>query len=104
MEKRRFYYSHSSIYGWAVYDREMGEPAYWAMTEYTTPRTDSDGTTVYDSCVDLTEYRAMSLCSKLNAAYKRSTTLSYGIDKDELNRRKSDPEVINYVKAALNGN
>lgn len=72
MEKKRFFYNHSSVYGWCVYDREYGSPAYEACAELLPPVTVNEDGVVYESPVLLeTEYQAMRLCSRLNVAYKR---------------------------------
>lgn len=72
MNNKRFTYSHSSVYGWCVYDREHGQsPAYEACCELLPPvKVDESGTT-YESPVLLkNEYAAMRLCSKLNIAHR----------------------------------
>lgn len=72
MEKKRFFYSHSSVYGWCVYDREYGLPAYMACAEMLPPVTVNEDSTVDESPVLLeNEYKAMRLCARLNVAWKR---------------------------------
>lgn len=66
----RFTYSHSSVYGWCVYDRERGQsPAYDACCELLSP-------VKVDTCESpvmlKSEYAAMRLCSRLNLAHKRA--------------------------------
>lgn len=61
---RKFYYSYSVVYGWAVYDRLTNTPAYEAVTA------------VYPhgaSPIMLTESKAAILCSRLNAASRNGT-------------------------------
>lgn len=66
----RFQYGKSAVYGWCVYDTELGNiPAYAACTELLAPLKDGN----YPSPVLLqSEYAAMRLCSKLNLAAKRA--------------------------------
>lgn len=72
MDKKRFFYSHSSIYGWCVYDREYGSPAYMACAEILPPVYDGENGAVDESPVLLeNEYKAMRLCARLNVAWKR---------------------------------
>ena len=72
MEKKRFYYNRSNVYGWCVYDRETHIPAYEACQDLLPPvRVDADGTMVTESPICDTEYQAMRLCSRLNVALKR---------------------------------
>ena len=76
MNPKRFSYCHSHIYGWCVCDAErQHSPAYDACCELL-PLKDSKecpGTKVAESPVLLkSEYQAMSLCTKLNVAWKRS--------------------------------
>lgn len=68
--KNRFYYSHSLVYGWTVYDRNIQSPAYEACAEFLPHRVEHD-THITESPVLLTEYQAMSLCRSLNVANKR---------------------------------
>ena len=71
MNKRRFYYNQSIVYGWCVYDRQTNMPAYEACSELIGPvRFGSDGT-VYESPLCDNEYKAMRLCNRLNAALAR---------------------------------
>jgi hypothetical protein len=67
---KRFYYAHSHVYGWAVYDRERGHtPAYDACSDLL-PRVAPD---VAESPVLLkSEYAAMSLCRRLNVASQKA--------------------------------
>ena len=68
----RFYYSHSHVYGWAVYDRQTNTPAWEACAQYLPPvSNDEDGIVTEDPCCD-TEYAAMRLCSRLNGADRKS--------------------------------
>ena len=71
--KRRFYYNRSTVYGWCVYDRETGMPAYEACAELLPPLYEGEDGTHYVSpiCHVDGEYRAMRLCHKLNLAWKR---------------------------------
>ena len=74
MSENRFYYSHSPIYGWTVYDRQAHHiPAYDACCEMLPPvRIDEDGTRVMESPIMLeSEYKAMRLCLRLNGAERR---------------------------------
>ena len=68
----RFTYSHSSVYGWCVYDRERGQsPAYDACCELLPPvKVDESGTTCESPVLLKNEYAAMRLCAKLNRAHK----------------------------------
>lgn len=72
MEKKRFFYNHSSVYGWCVYDREYGSPAYMACADLLPPVTANEDGTVDESPVLLeSKYKAMRLCSRLNLAWKK---------------------------------
>lgn len=72
MEKKRFFYNHSSVYGWCVYDREYGSPAYIACADLLPPVTVNEDGAVDESPVLLeSEYKAMRLCSRLNLAWKK---------------------------------
>ena len=72
MEKKRFFYNHSSVYGWCVYDRECGSPAYMACADLLPPVTVNEDGAVDESPVLLeSEYKAMRLCSRLNLAWKK---------------------------------
>lgn len=72
MEKKRFFYNHSSVYGWCVYDREYGSPAYMACADLLPPVTVNEDGAVDESPVLLgSEYKAMRLCSRLNLAWKK---------------------------------
>ena len=57
MKKNRFYWTRSTVYGIAVYDRITQMPAYGAVG-------------YLSNCEDVvmieSEYKAMALCSKLN--------------------------------------
>ena len=70
----RFQYGKSTVYGWCVYDTELGNiPAYYACTELLAPLKADDSGTTYPSPVLLqSEYAAMRLCSKLNRAAKQA--------------------------------
>lgn len=70
MNKKRFYYSHSTIYGWCVYDRQTQMPAYEACAEYLPAKWQDDGSRVCESPLCDTEYQAMRLCTRLNRAIK----------------------------------
>ena len=72
MEKKRFYYSRSTIYGWCVYDRQTNSPAYEACAELLPPVSDNEEGRVCVSPICDTEYQAMRLCTKLNVAYAKS--------------------------------
>ena len=72
MEKKRFYYNRSSVYGWCVYDRETNMPAYEACAELLPPIKSDESGTVIESPICDTEYMAMRMCTKLNVAHKRS--------------------------------
>lgn len=72
MEKKRFFYNHSFVYGWCVYDREYGSPAYMACADLLPPVTVNEDGAVGESPVLLeSEYKAMRLCSRLNLAWKK---------------------------------
>jgi hypothetical protein len=67
----KFYYSHSSIYGWCIYDRDTGSPAYDACYELLPPEShDESGTICVSPVLMASEYKAMELCRKLNHAYR----------------------------------
>ena len=70
----RFVYGKSHVYGWCVYDVERGRcPAYEACSELLPPvKVDESGTTCVSPVLLQNEYAAMRLCSKLNAAHKRT--------------------------------
>lgn len=71
MKENRFYYTKSMVYGWAVYDREYGSPAYIACAEILPPVYDGEnGKITVDPCCE-TEYQAMRLCSRLNLMWKK---------------------------------
>lgn len=72
--KRRFYYNHSPIYGWCVYDRELGGiPAYAACHDMLPMEKCFDGYMVAESPVMLeNEYIAMNMCRRLNAAHLKN--------------------------------
>ena len=73
MDKKRFYYDRSVVYGWCVYDRQTNTPAYDTCAEYLLPvKQDEDGTTTESPVLLANEYVAMRLCARLNVAYKRS--------------------------------
>lgn len=65
----RFQYGKSAVYGWCVYDTELGNiPAYYACTELLAPLKGGN----YPSPTLLqSEYAAMRLCSQLNRAAKQ---------------------------------
>ena len=68
MEKNRFYYTKSMVYGWAVYDRQTNQPAWDACAEILPPVYEGEnGKITVDPCCE-TEYQAMRLCMKLNRA------------------------------------
>lgn len=72
--EKRFVYSHSSVYGWTVYDRSVGSsPAYDACADLLQPvEVQEDGTVITESPIMLkNEYAAMKLCMRLNGAYRR---------------------------------
>lgn len=60
---KKFYYHHSVVYGWAVYDRATNTPAYEAVS----------AVCPWASAVMLTEAKAAILCSRLNAASRKGT-------------------------------
>ena len=68
-KQKRFYYSHSIIYGWCVYDRNTNMPAYEACTDLLPPISDNEDGRVYVSPICDTEYQAMRLCTRLNLAW-----------------------------------
>lgn len=71
MNKSRFYYNHSSIYGWTVYDRLYHEPAYTACQDLLQPeRIDESGTVCVSPVMLKSEYDAFKLCVKLNKISK----------------------------------
>ena len=60
VDKKRFYYNRSTVYGWCVYDRKTDTPAYDACAELLPPvRQDESGTTT-ESPVMLTG--SLDLC------------------------------------------
>ena len=72
MEQKRFYYNHSIVYGWCVYDRNTNTPAYEACADLLPPvRSDESGIITESPVMLDTEWVAMRLCSKLNVAWKR---------------------------------
>lgn len=72
MEQKRFYYSQSHVYGWCVYDRKYGSPAYEACADLLPPvREDIDGAIMESPTMLENEYKAMRLCARLNVAWKR---------------------------------
>jgi hypothetical protein len=71
MSKKRFYYNRSVVYGWCVYDRETNTPAYEACGELLPAVKKDESGTVTVSPICESEYKAMSLCTKLNIAWKR---------------------------------
>lgn len=72
MPEKRFYYSNSLIYGWAVYDRHTHTPAYDACCELLPPvKIDESGATMESPILLENEYKVMRLCLKLNAAERR---------------------------------
>lgn len=71
MEDKRFYYTKSMVYGWAVYDRQTNQPAWDACAEILPPVYDGEnGKITVDPCCE-TEYQAMRLCSRLNLMWKK---------------------------------
>ena len=72
MNKRRFYYNRSMVYGWCVYDRETNTPAYEACAELLPPVSDDENGRVCVSPICDREFTAMRLCTKLNVAWKRA--------------------------------
>lgn len=70
MSELRFCYGHSAVYGWCVYDCQMGmAPAYQACDELL-PRVKPF--TAESPVLLGKEYAAMRLCSRLNHAWRRS--------------------------------
>lgn len=72
MEQKRFYYNHSSVYGWCVYDRTTHQPAYEACADLLPPvKVGEDGTMCVSPVLLAKEYQALNICHKLNVAWKR---------------------------------
>lgn len=71
MEKKRFYYTRSTLYGWCVYDRETNIPAYEGCQDLLPPVSQDENGTITETPICDTEYQAMRLCCRLNVAYKR---------------------------------
>lgn len=71
MKQKRFYYNHSIVYGWCVYDRNTQTPAYEACADLLPPVKQDESGTVTVSPICDSEYRAMSLCTKLNVANRK---------------------------------
>lgn len=71
MEKKRFYYSRSIVYGWCVYDRQTNQPAYSACAELLPPVSDNEEGKVCVSPICEGEFQAMRLCTRLNSAIRR---------------------------------
>lgn len=70
MKQKRFYYSRSITYGWCVYDRHTHTPAYDACADLLPPVKWDESGMLAESCTLLeSEYKAMSLCRRLNKAY-----------------------------------
>ena len=66
---KRFFYSRSHVYGWTVYDRETQQPAYEACCDLLPPVKVGE---ICESPVQLaSEYAAISLCRRLNVAWRR---------------------------------
>lgn len=75
-EKKRFYYSHSMVYGWCVYDRQTQTPAYDACAGLLPPvKQDESGTTMETPVMLENEFKAMKLCNRLNRAHSYSMSL-----------------------------
>ena len=74
MNKKRFYYSKSMVYGWCVYDRQTNTPAYEACCDYLTPIVDDENGAIYETPLCCTEYQAMRLCTRLNIAHRKNDT------------------------------
>lgn len=69
MNKSRFYYHRSSIYGWTVYDRKYQEPAYIACQDLLPPeRVDESGTVCVSPIMLSSEHDAIKLCVRLTRA------------------------------------
>lgn len=67
---KRFYYNHSTVYGWCVYDRHTHQPAYEACADLLPPVKWDESGMLAESCTMLkSEYEAMKLCRRLNKAY-----------------------------------
>lgn len=73
MNQKRFYYNHSTVYGWCVYDRQTQMPAYDACAELLPPVSQNENGTTTESPICDTEYQAMKLCTRLNLADKKRT-------------------------------
>lgn len=72
MPTKRFFYSRSHVYGWTVYDRTTHQPAYEACCDLLPPvKVDESGTVCESPTMLGSEYAAMRLCMKLNAAWRR---------------------------------
>ena len=74
MNKPRFYYSRSVVYGWCVYDRQTNTPAYEACCDYLPPISDDESGKVCVSPICDTEFQAMRICTKLNIAHQKRVT------------------------------
>lgn len=72
MSGKRFYYAHSSVYGWAVYNRQTGDPAYIGCCAYLPPvRQDESGTLCESPVLLPNELSALKLCRLLNREYNK---------------------------------
>lgn len=75
MAELRFVYDRSSVYGWCVYDKQLGMmPAYSACDELL-PRVKPD--TCESPVLLKNEYAAMRLCSRLNNAWRRKNNVQH---------------------------
>ena len=86
MKQKRFYYSRSNVYGWCVYDRHTNIPAYEACADLLSPINDRtewsvSGMVMVSPVLLESEYKAMSLCRKLNLAWKDYCT-RWGFEED----------------------
>ena len=71
MTKKRFYYAHSTVYGWCVYDRAMGNvPAYEACSELLPLKSPHIGNIVDSPILIEKEHQALRLSAALNAVYE----------------------------------
>lgn len=97
MADKRFYYCKSSVYGWAVYDREIQMPAYDACAELLPPVSHDETGTVTESPVLLvSEFKAMHLAMRLNSAHRQlvKDIKSYWMQVEGMGESRQDMESI----------
>lgn len=72
MEKKRFVYGRSNLYGWVVYDRQRGSvPAYDACaTMLPLVLGEGDDLVAQSPILMRSEYAAAKMAMQLNKAYK----------------------------------